>query len=139
MLWTSWRTSDGFDERHDIIAVGQLEPLTLDLAELERRIHANDKLEAKLDEVNLATIPSLMGQFAGRGDDLRPWLEGAEINRDASLRLEFLAGLSLWMTQADAIFKEIATYRRYPADVLRNDAVYKDDILQRLGLPKAVE
>ena len=87
--------------------------------------------------MKLATIPELMGQYAGRGSDLQAWLEGAEINRDASLRLEYLAGLSLWMVQADAIFQEIAAYRRYPADMLRNDAPYKDDILLRLGLPKS--
>ncbi len=138
-LWTSWRSSDGPDLRHDIIAVGQLEPTTLDLARLDRRIQANEKLKAKLEEVNLATIAGLMAQFAGRGEDLRPWLAGAEINRDASLRLEYLAGLSLWMAQADAIFQEIAAYRRYPADILRNDAAYKDDILQRLGLPKTAK
>ena len=80
-----------------------------------------------------------MGQYAGRGADLQPWLAGAEINRDASLRLEYLAGLSLWMVQADAIFREIVAYRRYPADMLTNDAAYKDDILQRLGLPKSAE
>ncbi len=136
MLWSSWRTSDGPDLRHDIIAVGQIEATTLDLAAVERRIDANAKLKAKLDEVNLATIPGLMAQFAGTGKDLAPWLAGAEINRDASLRLEFLAGLSLWMIQADAIFQEIAAYRRYPAESLRNDAAYEAEIRQRLGLSK---
>jgi spermidine synthase len=136
-LWTSWRSSDGPDLRHDIIAVGQLEPRALDLAELQRRIEANPPLKKKLDEVNLATMPGLMGQYAGQGSDLAPWLSGAEINRDASLRLEYLAGLSLWMVQADAIFREIAAYRRYPADILRNDGPYEAEIRQRLGLPKA--
>jgi len=138
-LWTSWIASDGPDPRHDVIAVGQLEPTTLDLAEMNRRIQANLKLEATLDEANLGTIPALLGQYAGRGEDLQKWLEGAEINHDASLRLEYLAGLSLWMAQADAIFRDIAVYRRYPVDMLRNDAAYKDDILQRLGLPKTRE
>lgn len=138
-LWTSWRTSDGPDQRHDIIAVGQLEPTTLDLAAIDRRIQSNEKLRETLDEVNLATIPGLMGQYAGRGDDLRPWLAGAEINRDASLRLEYLAGLSLWISQADAIFREIASYRRYPAEILKNDAEHEADIRQRLGLPKTAE
>jgi spermidine synthase len=136
-LWTSWKNSDGPDLRHDIIAVGQLESTTLDLAAIDRRIQSNKQLKAKLDEVNLGTIPELLGQYAGRGSDLQAWLAGAEINRDASLRLEYLAGLSLWMVQADAIFREIETFRRYPADMLQNDAPYKDDILIRLGLPKS--
>ena len=59
----------------------------------------------------------------------------AEINRDASLRLEYLAGLSLWLTEADEIFQEIAAHRRYPTEILKNDAEYRDDIRLRLGLP----
>jgi hypothetical protein len=38
--------------------------------------------------------------------------------------------------QADAIFQEIAAYRRYPDENLRNDAAYEAEIRQRLGLPK---
>ena len=138
-LWTSWRSSDGPDLRHDIIAVGQAEPTTLDLADLDRRINANERLKAQLDEVNLATIPGLMAQYAGRGEDLERWLAGADINRDASLRLEYLAGLSLWLVQADKIFNEIAAYRRYPTEMLKNDAPYEQDIRLRLGLEKSPE
>jgi hypothetical protein len=86
--------------------------------------------------VNVGTIPGLMAQYAGRGKDLAPWLEGAEINRDASLRLEYLAGLALWLTKADTIFREIETYRQYPDDILKNDAEYETDIRRRLNLPK---
>ena len=46
-LWTSWKTRDGADLRHDIIAVGQLEPTTLDLAEIDRRIQSNAKLKVE--------------------------------------------------------------------------------------------
>jgi spermidine synthase len=134
-LWTSWKNRDGLDQRHDVIAVGQLEPTTLDLAEIDRRIQSIDELKRDLDEVGLATIPELMGQYAGRGGDLQQWVAGAEINRDASLRLEYLAGLSLWMDRANTIFRSIVRYRRYPADMLRNDAPYKEDILIRWGLP----
>lgn len=136
-LWTSWRTGDYVETLHDIIAVGQLEPRPLDLADIDRRTSATEKLTAALEAVDLATIPSLMAQYAGRGDNLQPWLAGAEINRDLSLRLEYLAGLSLWVKQSEAIFDEIAAYRRYPAGILRNDEPYEADIRQRLKLPAA--
>jgi spermidine synthase len=143
MLWTSWRPSDGTDYRHDIIAIGQLDspqtdkPNKLDLAAIDARINANKQLLAKLDEVNLGTIPGLMAQFAGEGQRLRPWIGDAELNRDASLRLEYLAGLAIWMVQAHEIFDEIAAFRRYPADNLENDEKYEADIRQRLNLPAA--
>lgn len=134
-LWTSWRDSDGPDQRHDIIAIGQMEPTTLDLAAINNRIAENKELRDKLDEVNLGTIPGMLGQFAGTAADLQPWVADAEINRDASLRLEYLAGLSLWLVEADDIFQEIAAYRRYPTENLKNDGEYRADIRRRLNLP----
>jgi spermidine synthase len=136
-LWTSWTNRDGHDERHDLIVIGQVTPATIDLAELERRINSNSAVNGALEQVNLGTIPELVGQFVCRGEDLKPWLEDAEINQDRSLRLEYLAGLSLWMKRHNEIFREIAAFRRYPADLFENDAAYKDEILRRLHVPAA--
>jgi spermidine synthase len=133
-LWTSWTDREGVDARHDIIAIGQLEPAKLDLAEIERRIQGNPAVRAALAEVNLATIPELLGQYAGSGKDLLSWTAGAPINRDRSLRLEYLAGLSLWLYEADRIFADIARYRRYPEEFLENDKPYEREIRRRLNL-----
>ena len=133
-LWTSWIESDGHQQNHDIIAVGQLEPASLDLAEIERRIRANPRLRASLAEVNLSTIPELMGQYAGNGKDLLPWLADAEINRDRTLRLEYLAGLSLFLYESHSIFEEIAAHRRYPAEMLKNAVQFEAEIRKRLNI-----
>lgn len=133
-LWTSWTSHDSKDERHDIVAVGQLEPTTLDVAELDRRINSNAKLKSALEEVKIGSVPELLGQFVCRGEDLKPWLAGAEINRDLSLRLEYLAGLSLWNTEAMKIYREMAAYRRYPSGLFQNDDAYKEEIAGRLGI-----
>jgi spermidine synthase len=133
-LWTSWTEYATADQRHDVIAVGQLEPRTIDLAKLNGRIQANPKLKAALNEVHIGTVPELLGQYIARGEDLQPWLAGAEINRDRSLRLEYLAGISRWMNQATEIFRQMTAYRRYPTELLRNDGHYKDEVLRRLGL-----
>ena len=55
--------------------------------------------------------------YAGRGSDLEPWLRDAEINRDRSLRLQYLAGLALDFQDAYNIYATIVGYRRYPRDV----------------------
>ena len=132
IFWTSWAESDGYEQNHDIIAVGQLASVPLDLAEIDRRIRDNPQLQATLAEVNLATIPELIGQFAGYGKDLRPWLADAEINRDRSLRLEYLAGLSVFLYESHRIFEQIAIHRPYPAEILKNDAPYEAEIRKRL-------
>jgi spermidine synthase len=131
-LWTSWSDRDGEDLRHDIIAVGQLEPVKLDLAEIERRIRANPAVRAALAEVNLATIPELMAQYAAHSGDVQSWIAGAPLNRDRSLRLEYLAGMSMRLYIADQIFDDMIKHRRYPDDVLVNDERYEREIRRRM-------
>ena len=45
------------------------------------------------------------------------WLDGAAINRDRSLRLQYLAGLSLNTNAADTIYNSILKFARFPEDV----------------------
>jgi spermidine synthase len=131
-VWTGWTSSDSDEERHDLVLIGHTEPTRIDLAALDRQLAANAPLQAALKGVGIDTVPALMGQFVCRGEDLQPWLAGAEINRDLSLRLEYLAGLSLWMKEHKEIFREMAAYRRYPRELFANDAAYRDEIQQRL-------
>jgi spermidine synthase len=57
----------------------------------------------------------LLATFAGRPTDLQGWLANANINRDRNLRLQYLAGMSLNLYQADPIYKNmISAGVRYP-------------------------
>jgi spermidine synthase len=60
---------------------------------------------------------SLFKGYLGRASDLQPWLEGAEINRDRNLRLQYLAGMSLNAVQGRTIHDQILSYRKYPEDL----------------------
>jgi hypothetical protein len=119
--------------------IGQSEPTTIDLAALDSKLNANPAVKAALTTVNLGTVPELAAQFVCRGEDLKPWLAGAEINEDSSLRLEYLAGLSLWMKDYKAIFHDMAPHRTYPADLFENDAAYKDEIVRRMSVSPKTE
>ena len=55
--------------------------------------------------------------YGGRGQDLRPWLQDAEINRDNNLRLQFLAGFGVDRDQRMEIYRGIVGYRRFPDDM----------------------
>jgi spermidine synthase len=131
-IWSSWAKGDDIDLAQDVILVGQLQPAPIDVAEIARRIESNPPLKASLAEVGLATVPEIIGQYAGYGKDLKNWLAGAEINRDRSLRLEYLAGFSLWRWQSIAIYEDILEHRRYPAELLINDGPHEADIRRRL-------
>jgi len=43
----------------------------------------------------------------GDASQLRGWTAGAAINRDADLRLQYLAGLEADVYQGDAIYRQI--------------------------------
>jgi spermidine synthase len=50
---------------------------------------------------------------------LRKWLADAEINRDRNLRLQYLAGAQLYTNQAEAIYNELLSQRRFPRNILK--------------------
>jgi spermidine synthase len=60
----------------------------------------------------------LFSTYAGRKSDLEPWLRNASINRDRNLRLQYLAGLSLDLYQADVIYADmLRNVSKMPADL----------------------
>ena len=71
-----------------------------------------------LREVGFGDVVQLLATYAGQEPDLRPWMEGADINRDASLRLQYVAGWALNVSQEGAIYSQMLNYRRYPANLL---------------------
>ena len=84
-------------------------------ARLERPDHA--RVVHSLQEVGFGSLPALLGTYAGQKPDLTRWLEGAEINRDGSLRLQYLAGMALNVSMEGTIYNQILTYRRFPRNL----------------------
>jgi spermidine synthase len=48
---------------------------------------------------------------------LRRWLKDAQINRDANLRLQYLAGMGLESQGAVFIYEELLRYRKFPEEL----------------------
>ena len=110
---TLWN-SDFLDSGYDIVLLGQVGPARVDGEAIARRFEADRALWQSLAEVGLGSTVELLQTYAGRGPDLEPWLRDAQINRDRSLRLQYLAGLSLDRQDAYYIYDAIIGYRRYP-------------------------
>ncbi len=113
---TLWN-SDFLDAGYDLVLIGQSGPTRLDGEAIARRLNGDAALYQSLSEVGLGSTVELLQTYAGRGSDLEPWLRDAEINRDRSLRLQYLAGLALDFQDAYNIYATIVGYRRYPSDV----------------------
>ncbi len=116
-IWNSDATNQGYD----VVLVGQAEPSPIDLDQLDARLKRADhaRVVASLNEVALGSAVDLMATYAGREDELRAWLAGAEINRDLNMRLQYLAGWGLNYNRADLIYGEMLRHRGFPADLFR--------------------
>ncbi|MEE4174138.1 MAG: fused MFS/spermidine synthase [Xanthomonadales bacterium] len=81
------------DQRgYDLVLVGMADGETLAVDRLIERVNAAASIGASLESVGIDGGLDLLGTFAGRPSDLADWLDGAQINRDRDLRLQYLAG-----------------------------------------------
>jgi spermidine synthase len=105
---------------HDMVLMGQVEPLRIDLDEMEQRFGYRDessKIPQSLAEVGFNSPEDLFATYAGRKSDLTEWLKGAAINRDRNLRMQYLAGIGLNLDDSAAIYAGMLNYRRFPDDL----------------------
>jgi spermidine synthase len=104
---------------YDIVLLGQVPPARIDLDAMQSRLDSPEGLAvaASLREVGFGNAVQLLSTYAGRSEDLRPWLRDAEINYDGNLRLQYMAGLALNVSREGAIYQDMLTYRHFPSDL----------------------
>jgi spermidine synthase len=105
---------------HDMVLLGQVEPLRIDLDEMEQRIGyrgGGSKMAQSLAEIGMNSPVDLFARYAGRRSDLTEWLRNVPLNRDRNLRMQYLAGLGLNLDDAAAIYAGLLAYRRFPEDL----------------------
>ena len=113
---TLWNP-DLLEEGYDLVVLGRTSQAAIDERQLALAMHERPTVARSMGEVSLPTVASLLGTYAGRGQDLAPWLTDAQINRERHLRLQYLAGLAANTDYRFSIFQSILEYRRYPADL----------------------
>jgi spermidine synthase len=101
---------------YDIVLLGQVDPSRIDLDAMQARLDRPEGMRVadSLREVGFGSIVQLLATYAGQEPDLRPWLAGAQINRDGNLRLQYMAGLALNVSREGAIYSDMLSYRRWP-------------------------
>jgi spermidine synthase len=124
-------------EGYDIVLLAQVEPTKIDIDSLGRRMLRDDhKLVARsLAEVNFHSVPQLLGTYAGRASDLKSWLEGAQINRDLNLRLQYLAGMGLNYDKPGYVYSEMLTRRTSAPDIFSGSPESIASFVASLGQP----
>ena len=114
---TIWGNSNG--SGYDTVALGQAEPPRIDLDALRDRLARPEYAPVleSLREVGFSSMVGLLSTYAGRASELKPWLQGAQINRDGNLRLQYLAGLALNTSMEGTIYGQILSHGDFPRDV----------------------
>jgi spermidine synthase len=115
IIWSNDFSGVGYDA----VLFGQVGPTQINLDELQERLNREDHFTVKqsLNEVGFYSIIDLLATYGGQATDLHGWREGAQINTDRNLRLQYLAGMWLNAYQEDKNFAEILSYYRFPDDL----------------------
>jgi spermidine synthase len=120
---------------YDLVLVGQVQPTHIDLDAVDQRLHRPEyaAVSRSLAEVGMNSAVDLFSTYAGSKADFAPWLKDAQINRDRSLRLQYLAGMSLNQYSADVIYADMLTYSRPPNDLFIGSDASKRAVLDAIS------
>lgn len=112
-------SNDADGEGYDAVLLGKVGPVTFDLEQLSGRMEGEDhaRVRASLREAGFNSLVSLLATYAAQPSGLDSWLQDAQINTDANLRLQYLAGFSLNTSESSEILEEIRWFRKFPAQV----------------------
>jgi spermidine synthase len=124
-------------EGYDVVLLAQVEPTKINIDALEERLRRDDyrSIARSLAEVNFHSIPQLLGTYAGRASDLKGWLEGAQVNEDMNLRLQYLAGMGLNFDKPGFVYSEMLSRRRPAPDIFSGSPARMAAFVSSLGQP----
>jgi spermidine synthase len=129
-IWSNNLNGDGFD----LVLLGQAQPGLIDVDALQARLDQQSyaPVLASISEVGFHSAVELLATYAGRAQDLRPMLAGAQVNEDLNMRLQYIAGLGLNSMAYQGTYKEILKYRRFPENLLVGSPGGRMDALRTL-------
>ena len=114
-LWANTRQGEGYD----MVFMGQAEPLKINLDEVRQRFSRPEygQVAESLRDIGVESPVELLSTFAGQKSDLSPWYQGAELNRDKDLRLQYLAGWGINSNLEAQLYRDIMSHVRRPTDL----------------------
>jgi spermidine synthase len=130
-VWSNYQDGDGYD----LVLIGRDDATPIDVDSLNRRLHepSYQGALASLTEVAFPSAVDLLSSYAGRAEDLQTMLEGAALNEDSNLRLQYLAGSGVNSNDSAQIFRAIMQYRRFPEGLFTGSGEQIDILKARLG------
>jgi spermidine synthase len=114
-VWANTISGQGYD----MVFMGQAEPLKVNLDELQQRLSQPDyaAVAQSLREISIYSAVDLMSTYTAQKSDLDSWLQGADINHDRDLRLQYIAGWGINSDLEDTLYREMLRYRQPPLNI----------------------
>lgn len=122
------------DAGYDVVLVGQKTPGPIDVDAIQARLESPEyaPVAHSLAQIGFNSAIDLVSTFAARGEQLRPWLADAQINRDKNLRLQYLAGFGLNLYDQAAIYSQMIQGRRYPEGLFTGSPATIEQLRMRI-------
>jgi spermidine synthase len=130
-IWANTRNGDGYD----MVFMGQAEPLKINLDEVHQRFARADyaRVAESLRDIGVNSPIDLLATYAGQRSDLSRWYQGAQLNRDRDLRLQYLAGWGINAHMEDELYRQIMSYVRPPADLFEGSPQLVTTLMSAFG------
>jgi hypothetical protein len=98
----------------DMVFMGHLDQAKIDVDAAEDRLRSPEyaTVVESLREIGTPTAMDLSATYTGYAGDLGKWVEGAELNTDRDLRLQYLGGWGINSNLADPIYRDMLKHRR---------------------------
>lgn len=130
-IWANTRDGRGYD----MVFLGQADPLKINMDEVLARAARPDyaPVRASLFEIEVRGAEGLFSAYAGRKSDLEEWLQGAVVNRDRDLKLQYLAGWAINSDLQDVIYRELMSRRTPPTGLFTGSAAAVQSVMNALS------
>ena len=109
------------DHGYDLVLLGQATPKPIDVDALQNRFEQPDykNVVLSLRSVGFRSALDVLSTYFGQASDLEPWLQGAQLNLDTNLRLQYLAGFEINADASADLWRSLAAYRRFPEGLFK--------------------
>jgi spermidine synthase len=131
-LGTVWNTQAGHGG-YDVVVLGQVEETHIDVADVQRRIDDNEQLRTSLSQVRVSSAVDLFASYSAGAPDLATWYRDTPVNRDMSLKLEYISGLAFDLQRADEIYASMTRSRTYPSQLFVASAAVEAQLKEKIG------
>jgi spermidine synthase len=121
---------------YDAVLVARADGRPIDVEQIARRLDtaAYAPVAESLRDIRFESALDLLATYAANARDLQGWLASAEINTDANLRLQYLAGEGLNVYRSGEIHRElVAQGSSFPDDLFSGTPAQLETLRQRFN------